>query len=407
MKFVRFLVLALMTLTPAAVLFTYVGTDDIGDRLQSAPAAPSDMDEAAPTDAALEAAFDTYAATYQSELAGYRQALLARWGEVKESTATTWVSYDESGEVRRSVDYQSGQVQVEVIVSNSISADKVFGRLDAAVQDLMDATAQSAYEADVVATRVERRLSALGDLLQTGKPGTQRLFSPDDVVALDINFSGLVHASDKAPNVASTDIRPSAKDGKYIIRTSFGIPHTLHERAMQYAQTVAAAAEKERITDELIYAIIETESSFNPMAKSHIPAFGLMQIVPRTAGRDATRYLYGKPKVLAPSYLYNPKNNIAIGAAYLHVLHYRYMRRVKNEQSRMYCAIAAYNTGATNVARAFIDQASFNQAIPEINKLSPRQVYDKLRQFLPQEETRAYIEKVSRRMEKYSGLSSL
>jgi membrane-bound lytic murein transglycosylase C len=146
---------------------------------------------------------------------------------------------------------------------------------------------------------------------------------------------------------------------------------------------------------------METESSFNPMAKSHIPAYGLMQIVPHTAGKDATSYLYGKSKILAPSYLYKPENNITIGAAYLHLLHYKYMRRIKNPQSRMYCAIAAYNTGASNVAKAFINRASFNKAVTEINKLKPAQVYDKLRNYLPRKETRKYVEKVSKRMEKY------
>jgi membrane-bound lytic murein transglycosylase C len=126
-----------------------------------------------------------------------------------------------------------------------------------------------------------------------------------------------------------------------------------------------------------------------------------MQIVPYTAGKDATNYLYGKPKILAPSYLYKPENNIAIGAAYLHVLHYQYMRRVKDEESRIYCAIAAYNTGASNVAKAFIDQASFTRAVREINKLSAEQVYSKLRKYLPRKETREYVEKVSRRMKKY------
>ena len=182
---------------------------------------------------------------------------------------------------------------------------------------------------------------------------------------------------------------------------SFAIPHSIHEKAVKYAAAVTAAAKKERISDELIFAIMETESSFNPMARSHIPAYGLMQIVPHTAGKDATKYLYGKARILAPSYLYNPDNNIAIGAAYLHVLHYKYMRRVKNKTSRMYCAIAAYNTGASNVARAFIDQASFNMATAEINKLSPHEVYAKLKNFLPLKETQVYIEKVSMRMEKY------
>ena len=48
-----------------------------------------------------------------------------------------------------------------------------------------------------------------------------------------------------------------------------------------------------------------------------------MQIVPHTAGKDATNHLFGEGKILAPSYLYKPENNISIGAAYLYVLHYR------------------------------------------------------------------------------------
>ena len=48
-----------------------------------------------------------------------------------------------------------------------------------------------------------------------------------------------------------------------------------------------------------------------------------------------------------------------------------------------------------------IDKASFTRAAPMINRLSPEQVYDKLRTFLPQKETRQYIEKVATRMEKY------
>ena len=104
---------------------------------------------------------------------------------------------------------------------------------------------------------------------------------------------------------------------------------------------------------------------------------------------------------MAPSFLYHPQNNINIGAAYLHVLHYKYMRRVKNRESRRYCAIAAYNTGASNVAKAFIDRASFNKAVPVINKLAPDEVYQKLKNYLPRKETRNYVEKVARRMRKY------
>jgi len=66
------------------------------------------------------------------------------------------------------------------------------------------------------------------------------------------------------------------------------------------------------------------------MAKSSVPAYGLMQIVPQSAGLDATEFVYGKPVLLSPSYLYNDKNNVNIGTAYLHILNYRYLKKIKN-----------------------------------------------------------------------------
>jgi membrane-bound lytic murein transglycosylase C len=137
------------------------------------------------------------------------------------------------------------------------------------------------------------------------------------------------------------------------------------------------------------------------MAKSHIPAYGLMQIVPRSAGKDATKHLYGKAKILAPSYLYGTENNINVGSAYLHVLYYKYLRKVKDPKSRIYCAIAAYNTGASNVARAFIRKKNFNKAVKRINKMTSGEVYQALIRRLPFRETRRYVKKVANNMEKY------
>ncbi len=349
----------------------------------------------------LEAGFKAYKKSYSQAFGAYKQVISERWGEFKDTPPSIWVSYAQSGNVRRTVDYTTGEVHVELIVNKGTSIDQVKTRLDEAVFRLMNTTEKEAYKSDVVANRVERELSRFPNVLQKGELSDERLFTMHDLISLQMNHDGFLKVSSPDKNVAITDQRAAQKKDKDIIRVTFKVPHSIHKRALKYAEAVTAAAEKEKIDEELIFAIMETESSFNPMAKSHIPAYGLMQIVPRTAGRDATNYLYGKAKLLAPSFLYKPENNITIGAAYLHVLHYKYMRRVKNHESRMYCAIAAYNTGASNVAKAFIYQASFNKATSEINKLEPQQVYEKLKNYLPQKETRKYIEKVSKRMEKY------
>lgn len=401
MKYIRVLSILLTAISLPVILLIYDKIELPQIAKESEQHKQSELSESEKNKKELDEGLKAFRQAYDEEFAAYKKDILKQWGEFKDASPSVWVSYEKSENVRRTVDYKTGEVQVEMIMDKGTVLDQVKGKLDKAVYRLMNSTEKDAYKTEVVANQVEQRLSGFDNILLKGKMSDERLFSMNDMLALNINHDGYIKVWAKAGNVAVTNIIASEKQDKEIVRVSFKIPHSIHRKAVKYATVVKAAAEKENISDELIYAIMETESSFNPMAKSHIPAYGLMQIVPRTAGKDATNYLFGKAKILAPSYLYKPENNITIGAAYLHVLHYKYMRKVKSKESRMYCAIAAYNTGASNVAKAFINQASFNKAVPEINKLSPQEVYEKLKNFLPRKETRKYIEKVSKRMEKY------
>ncbi|AHI29127.1 murein transglycosylase [Marinobacter similis] len=180
-----------------------------------------------------------------------------------------------------------------------------------------------------------------------------------------------------------------------------------HEQLPARARPFIAAVNKENsefgLSAELLLAIIETESAFNPMAKSSIPAFGLMQIVPASAGQDATEKLFGKPRLLAPSYLYNADNNIRVGAAYFNILYYRYFKGIENPVSRLYCAIAAYNTGPGNVSLALTgEKMRLRPAIAIANKMTSSQVYEHLLQNLPYEETINYLQKVNARLGNYT-----
>ena len=126
-----------------------------------------------------------------------------------------------------------------------------------------------------------------------------------------------------------------------------------------------------------------------------------MQIVPRSAGLDASAVLYGRPRLLAPSYLFDAERNIRIGAIYLDIVMNRYLAGVRDPRSRLYCAIAAYNTGAGNVFRAFTGRTRPKAAFREINALSPEDVYRRLVWQLPYAETRRYLTNVVQRMDKY------
>lgn len=152
----------------------------------------------------------------------------------------------------------------------------------------------------------------------------------------------------------------------------------------------------------LVMAIIHTESNFNPYAMSHVPAYGLMQIVPSTAGADSHEFITGSKGVPTKTMLFTPEVNIQYGSAYLHILFNRYLQGIKDPKSHEYCVIAAYNTGSGNVLRAF--HSDRKQAINVINSLSPEQVYKRLTTRLSQDESRRYVQKVTTFKRQYVGL---
>ncbi|WP_158971072.1 murein transglycosylase domain-containing protein [Paraglaciecola sp. L3A3] len=166
--------------------------------------------------------------------------------------------------------------------------------------------------------------------------------------------------------------------------------------------TVSSLANKYQLDVSLILALIETESSFNPMAMSPVPAFGLMQLVPNTAGVDAYEFLYGKKQIVSPAYLFDQNNNLLLGTTYLHLLSKRYLRGIKNQQSKLYCMLASYNTGVGNLAKTFTGKKSINLAVQKINNLQAQQTYEQLMANLPAEETKNYLRKILARKQQYT-----
>ncbi|MCD6487063.1 MAG: membrane-bound lytic murein transglycosylase MltC [Syntrophobacterales bacterium] len=170
-------------------------------------------------------------------------------------------------------------------------------------------------------------------------------------------------------------------------------------RALKYKPLVERFAKNLSISKNLVYAIIKTESDFNPYAVSSAPAFGLMQIVPTTAGQDVHRFLNNADGLPSREFLFNPGNNIQYGTAYLHILHYKYLNDIQDPVSREYCVIAAYNTGAGNVLRTF--DPDRDRAPQRINKLGPLQVFKTLRTKLPHDEAKRYLAKVMNAKKKF------
>ena len=99
------------------------------------------------------------------------------------------------------------------------------------------------------------------------------------------------------------------------------------------------AAKTHGIDNELIRAVIQVESGWNPNARSKVGAMGLMQLMPETA------------KSLGVSNAYDPAQNIAGGSKYIAQL----VKKYKGDVSK---ALMAYNCGPGNVKRGRIPKSS-------------------------------------------------
>jgi membrane-bound lytic murein transglycosylase C len=171
------------------------------------------------------------------------------------------------------------------------------------------------------------------------------------------------------------------------------VPEHLRIRAERYRKEVNEYAGRYGLDPELLYAVIHTESYFNPLAISPVPAFGLMQLVPKAGAMDAYRYLYNEKKLLSAAYLYNPVNNIMLGATYLYLLQNRYLAGVEDLNKRRLLSIAAYNWGPGNIRKYIVRKN-------KVDDLDRRELMEIINRVAPVE-TRDYIRKVQKRMGLY------
>ncbi|MCA9664062.1 MAG: lytic transglycosylase domain-containing protein [Myxococcales bacterium] len=114
--------------------------------------------------------------------------------------------------------------------------------------------------------------------------------------------------------------------------------HARADSTASIRQLAVRAAAQRGLAPSLVLGVIEVESSFNPRARSHAGARGLMQLMPRTAASIARRLGWRDHDP------YDPEFNIAAGTYYLAWL-------VKHFRGDVDAALAAYNAGPVRIGR--------------------------------------------------------
>ena len=143
----------------------------------------------------------------------------------------------------------------------------------------------------------------------------------------------------------------------------------------EFEEYVSKYCQEYDVPEPLVYAVIKTESSFNPNAHSHAGAYGLMQLIP-----DTLDWLSRLLDEAAPTgEITDPETNIKYGTYYLRHLYDRF--------GSWDTALAAYNAGHGRVGSWLKDSRYSDDGVNLKN--------------IPIEETYNYVNKVNELQKKY------
>jgi membrane-bound lytic murein transglycosylase C len=298
-----------------------------------------------------------------------KRAIEQKWDQAQRSTKKEWVAYSPGYDSRSIVNFEQGTVEIATLVP--APKPGLGGKPD--VSSARDEIARQPILSGQLKTGTGRPVDAK----------TAKAFVQQEVV----------------PNMVVDDQPVESRDGVPRVKVTTTIkltPDHLKKRARQYLDTVVAESRRRQLDPRLVLAVIQTESYFNPKAESHIPAYGLMQLVPRAAGRDAYNFVYNDDKVLDDIYLFQPTQNVELGAAYLYLLMNKLFADVAPGDKKNYLVICAYNWGPGNIRKKIMGQY-------RIQELTDGQVFGLLTDRTP-EETRNYLKRVTERMALYDEL---
>ncbi|HEX9741749.1 MAG TPA: murein transglycosylase domain-containing protein [Nitrospiraceae bacterium] len=346
-----------------------------------------------------------------------------KWDRARQSNEKEWIDYSPSYEARSTVDFAQGVIAITVLVpigetgSSRTDPAAVLLAMKEAQAEAAAAGAPamaSASAADPAGVMIAR--AALPAAWAKIVKQFEHIFSKESKAGRPLLANQVVAKSGApvAPRAAKafveSEVLPQAvvedkpmqaQDGvtraQVTVRVPLASDH-LQKRAEVYQDDVTAHAKRHGIDPRLLFAIIHTESYFNPLAQTPAPAYGLMLLVPRGPARDAYNYLYKNDIVLDDNYLQDPAHNVELGAAYLHLLRRQLVPNLEEGDKNNYLVACAFTWGMDKTRDQILKQA-------RVQDLTPTQVFTLLTQKTP-EQTRVYLSRVKDRIAMYDALAA-
>jgi len=317
------------------------------------------------------------------------------WGYSLRQNPACWTEFNAQKDTYTSIDYKKNELSAAVVVKPGDSLGYVQQKLINVVSRFL----LSGGTASSIPVYVEPHLQISSEPILT-----------ESIIPRGSKKEQKEAAEGVAKDLILTGQRSevSLPDKRKIVSLAAPLECSLLEsRLSALYPFITVSAARFGVSVERILATIHVESHFNPMARSHAGAIGLMQIVPWSGGREGILSAEGRDGIPTEASLFNPETNIRIGTAYISRLNRHYFADITRPLSRTYCSIAAYNTGPGNVMRACIGSNDLVSGISWVNAVeSAAALYTHLITHLPYAETRAYVPKVYAKMHVYARYGS-
>lgn len=382
----------------------------------------------------MEAQYTQLQERMDAQRESFHKRVAQQWTDVAESTQKMWVDYAKNTDARSKVDFENGEVEVEVLVPvEEISPGKKVdpAHLDKAQQEKLRALAEEKLKEQTQRMLAQRSpgpepkktepapapppppKKAEPPPPEPKRPEPVRPPPPEpkpakkDAPVLEgqlrdsqgrtVTEKDADRFAKELSAKATVDPKPVVgADGKARIKVKVKVPMVeghLKVRAERYSDCVNQAAARLGLDPALVFSVIHTESAFNPMAQSPAGAYGLMQLLPKQGAHEAYRWLHKKEKAVTPEELYDPATNITLGAAYLAILSRTSFAQAKVPETKQVLSIAAYNCGPTKMKKSVVNGHT-------LASMQPEEAAQLVAAKAP-EETKNYLVRVRQRMSLY------
>lgn len=257
--------------------------------------------------------YQAFRQAYLEEYDKFRDRLLQNWSRPVQSSLLERVEYSADKKTRIIIDEQNSTVTVQTLEDSNETGLKATSQEEALTTNqllnnvklspvltdifkdlsLLDKAVKTA-KVDIKAQpdKHESEVALINEITSQHEQSLSSLDKNEQLpkAQIDIQKEQLTKEKEQRISNLNNALKKTKEQNltyKRIKSYTFALPDTYLQKKVAPFVTYYSQFSKDQLS--LLLAISHAESSFDPNAKSHIPAFGLMQIVPNSAGLDVAR----------------------------------------------------------------------------------------------------------------------